>query len=121
MIASIVLAGIGIVLSGLAVLLFGVKLGSPERHWFVGMGAMVPAWLVGFLVFLTGLAAAEKGVRIYLAASSAAALLGVIGTEYGVRYLKSRSSVVHPAVFWLLGLIALVPSWLVLLRGIVAR
>jgi len=118
---SMGLAAFGVVLSGLVILLFGNKLGSPERHWFLGMGAIAPAWLVSLLVFLTGLAAAEKGVRVYLAGASAAVLLGVIGTEYCVRYLKSRPGTPHPVVFWLLGMIALAPSWLILLRGIVAR
>ena len=116
-----VLAGIGILLSGFVMLLFGMKPEFPERHWFLGMGAIAPAWLVGFLVFLTGLAAADKGVRVYLAGAAATALLGVIATEYCVRYLKARAGGAHPVVFWLLGLLALAPSWLVLLKGIMAR
>lgn len=82
------LAAAGILLSGLVVALFGKRLGSPERHWLLGIGAVAPAWLVSLLVFLTRLESAEKEVRVYLAGASAAALLGVIGTEYCVRYLK---------------------------------
>ena len=114
------LAAAGVLLSGLAVALFGKRLGSPERHWLLGIAALAPAWFVSLLVFLTKLESADKEVRVYLAGASAAALLGVIGTEYCVRYLQSRSWVRQRVMFWLLGIAALVPSWIVLLRGIAA-
>lgn len=121
MTTSIGLAVLGIIASALAIVFSGHRLAAPARCWFLGMGALAPAWLVSLLVFLTGLADAGKGLRVYLAGASAAALLGVIGSEYGVRRLEARSGTQAPFIFWLLGVAALVPSWLVLLSGIMAR
>lgn len=119
MTTSIGLAVLGITASALALVFFGHRLAAPGRRWFLGVGALAPAWLVSLLVFLTGLADAE-GLRVYLAGASAAALLGVIGSEYGARRLEARSGT--PAfTLWLLGVAALVPSWLVLLSGIMIR
>jgi hypothetical protein len=116
-----VLAILGVALSGLVMAMFGKKLGSPERYWLLGIAAIAPAWLVSLLGFLTGLAAAEKSLRIYLVGASAAALLGVIGTEYCVRQSRSTSAGWHPLIYWALGIASLVPSWSVLLKGIVVR
>ena len=118
---SIGLATLGVVVSGLVMGIFGNKFATPERYWLLGIAAMAPAWLVSLLGFLTGLAAGEKSLRIYLVGASAAALLGVIGTEYSVRRSRLASPGWHPWIYWALGLAALVPSWSVLLRGIVVR
>jgi len=115
------LAILGVIVSGLAMAIFGNKFGSPERCWLLGVVAMAPAWLVSLLGFLTGLAVAEKSLRIYLVGASAAGLLGVIGTEYCVRQSRSASLGWHPLTYWVLGVASLVPSWFVLLRGIVVR
>jgi hypothetical protein len=115
------LAILGVVLSGLVMAVYGYRFGSPERYWFLGIAAITPAWLVSLLGFLTGLAAAEKSMRLYLVGASAAALLGVIGTEYCVRHSRSSSAAWHPLIYWALGIASLVPSWGVLLRGIIAR
>ena len=117
---SIGLALVGIVVSGVVVV-FGHRFGSVEGYWLLGIAAIAPAWLVSLLGFLTGLAAAEKGLRIYLVGASAAALLGVIATEYWVRRSRSNGRAWHPVIYWMLGIAALVPSWSVFLRGIATR
>lgn len=118
---SVGLAILGVVSSVLVMAVYGSRFGSPERYWFLGIAAMAPAWLVSLLEFLTGLAAAEKSLRLYLVGASAAALLGVIGTEYCVRYFRSSSAGWHPLIYWALGMASLVPSWGILLRGIIVR
>ena len=117
---AIGLAITGVVLSGLLVV-GRSRSGAVERYWLYGIGAMVPAWLASLLGFLTGLATADKGLRIYLVGASAAALLAVIGTEYWVRRARSTGAAWHPLIYWVLGIVSLVPSWLILLKGIAAR
>lgn len=117
---SIGLAIIGVVVSGLWAM-FGRQFVSVERYWLLGIAAMGPAWLVSLLTFLTGLAAGEKSLRIYLVGASAAALLGVIGTEYWVRRSVSRATPWHWVLYWAMGAASLVPSWSVLLKGIATR
>ncbi len=100
---------------------FGRRFGSGEGYWLLGIAAIAPAWLVSLLGLLTGLAAAEKSLRVYLVGASAAALLGVIATEYWVRRSRSNGHAWHPVRYWVLGIATLVPPWSVLLRGIATR
>ena len=89
------------------------RFGEPERYWLVGLAAAAPAWIIALTVLLGGLSGEDpdKGMKALLAAATASGLLGVIATEFCVRWLKARPATVPGAVYWFLGAAALLPSW----------
>lgn len=89
------------------------RLGKPERYWMVGLAAAAPAWIIALTVLLGGLSGEnpDKGMKALLAASTASGLLGVIVSEFCVRWLKTRPAAAPGAVYWFLGTVALMPSW----------
>ena len=103
----------GIVTGAGATVFFRDRLRRPEFLWLVGLAAMAPAWLIALTGLLDGLSGddPDKGLKALLALSSAAALIGVIATEFCVRWLKARVSRAPRALYWLLGTVALAPSW----------
>lgn len=50
-----------------------------------------------------------------------AALLGVVGTGIGTVQLLGRNSPHRPEAYWLLGMSALLPAWLIAFLGVVGR
>ncbi len=114
---SIWVGVLGIVAGAAAAVYFRERLAKPEFLWLVGLGAMAPAWLLALTGLLDGLSGEnpDKGLKAFLALSSASALIGVIATEFCVRWLKARAAWLPRALYWLLGTVALLPSWGVLL------
>ncbi len=104
---------IGVLAGALASACLRDRLGKPERYWLVGLAAAAPAWILALLVLLGGLSGEnpDKGMKALLALSTASGLLGVIATEFCVRWLKARPAAVPATVYWFLGTVALMPSW----------
>ncbi len=92
---------------------FRDRLRKPERYWLVGLAATAPAWIIALTALLDGLSGdpPDKTLRAFLAASSAGGLLGVIATEFCVRWLKAQTTKAPALLYWFLGTVALVPSW----------
>ena len=92
---------------------FRDRLGRPERYWLVGLAATAPAWIIALTALLEGLSGEnpDKSLKAFLAASSAAGLLGVIATEFCVRWLKAQAAEAPAVLYWFLGTAALLPSW----------
>ncbi len=107
----------GVLVGAAAAVYFRDRLVKPEFLWMVGLAAMAPAWLIALTGLLDGLSGVnpDKGLKAFLALSSAAALIGVIATEFCVRWLKTRATWAPRLVYWLLGIVALLPSWGLLL------
>lgn len=110
---SIWVGVIGIVGGALATACLRDRLGKPERYWLVGLAATAPAWIIALMVLLGGISGEnpDKGMKALLALSTAGGLLGVIVTEFCVRWLKARPAAAPAAVYWFLGTVALMPSW----------
>lgn len=104
---------LGVLAGAVAAWRFRDRLGKPEFLWLVGLAAVAPAWLIALTGLLDGLSGEnpDKGLKAFLAMSSAAALIGVIATEFCVRWLKTRAAWAPRVVYWLLGAVALLPSW----------
>ena len=89
----------------------------PQHHWFLGVAALFPAWLIALLALLPH--SIGQGPRVPLPRSvllcSVAALFGVIFTEMAVRQLDKRGYSLSPFSYWLLGVAGLVPAWLIAL------
>jgi hypothetical protein len=112
---SIVLGVIGLFGTGVAVpyLSSWVSNWRPQHHWFLGLAALFPAWLIAFLALLPH--SIGQGPRAPLPRSvllcSVTALFGVILTEMAVRQLDKRGYSLSPFAYWLLGAAGLVPAW----------
>ena len=96
---------------------FRGRLGKPERYWLVALAATAPAWIIALTALLDGLSGdhPDKTLKAFLVASTAGGLLGVIATEFCVRWLKAQTAVAPAVVYWFLGTVALLPSWGLLL------
>src|SRR4029450_2100153 len=93
-----------------------------QGYWFCGLVALLPAWLLACLGLLTP---PDGGVLVFLPTSvffsSAAGLLGVIGTDAAVRRLQTTGRARPPVLYWLLGGVALFPGWAIALLGLLRR
>jgi hypothetical protein len=85
--------------------------------WLLGLLGVLPGWVVAFEGLL-GLVEAPVGpVRLAFVGASAGGLVGVIVTDVVVRRLRATRA--RPAtIYWLLGLLAMTPAWLVTLLGL---
>jgi hypothetical protein len=74
------------------------------------MAALVPAWLIAFLggIEPPGGAPPNKPLFIF---SSALPLLGAIVTDAVVRHLRHSGRDRRPVIYWLIGVAALLPGW----------
>ena len=92
---------------------FRDRLGRPERYWLVGLAAAAPAWIIALTALLDGLSGdnPDKTLKAFLVAASSAGLLGVIATEFCVRWLKTQAATAPGVLYWFLGTVALLPSW----------
>lgn len=92
---------------------FRDRLRKPERYWLVGLAAAAPAWIIALTVLLGGLSGEnpDKSMKALLALSTAGGLLGVIVTEFCVRWIKARTVAAPGVAYWFLGTAALLPSW----------
>lgn len=89
---------------------------TARRYWLIGLAAFFPAWLVSFLALLqpaTQVAEAPLPPRALL--SSGAGLAGIIVTDYLLRWLQKSGRSLPPFAFWTLGVVSLLPAWLIAL------
>jgi hypothetical protein len=93
-----------------------------QWYWFYGLVALFPAWLVACLSLLTP---PSGGGQVFLPTavflSSAAGLLGVVGTDAVVRRLQATARTRRPVLYWLLGVASLFPGWAIALFGLLRR
>ncbi len=85
----------------------------PEIPWLVGIAALFPAWLLAFLDLLGRSSGPrpEKVLSLSWILTSSVALLGVIATDQIVKRLRESGRTRHPGIYWLLGVVALLPAW----------
>jgi hypothetical protein len=89
---------------------------GPRQHWLLGLMALFPAWLIAFLGLLPSYVGPEYDPLPRSALlSSMVALLGVVFTDTVVRRLDKSGYFLSPFKYWLLGLVGLLPSWLITL------
>lgn len=89
---------------------------EPRQYWLLGLMALFPAWLIAFLGLLPAPVGPEQEPLPRSALlSSIVALLGVVATDTGLRGLHNSGSFFSPLKYWLLGLAALLPAWLIAL------
>jgi surface polysaccharide O-acyltransferase-like enzyme len=116
---SIVLGVLGLFATGAVVPYLNrwVSNWRPQHHWFLGLAALFPAWLIALLALLPD--SIEPGQRAPLPRSvllcSVTALFGVIFTEMAARQLDKRGYSLSPFSYWLLGVAGLVPAWVIAL------
>lgn len=116
MIAGSVLAGVlGVLGTGGGMMWFARRQSprGPIFYWVLGLAALLPAWLIGF-VGLLGSSMGERpepSLSVPFILSSSAALLGVILTDAAVGRLRGSVRERRPVTYWLLGVIALLPAW----------
>jgi hypothetical protein len=94
-----------------------------QRYWFVGLTALLPAWLLAFVSVLTPPTGQGAFVALPIAGlmSTAAGLLGVIFTDWAVRCLHASERAHAPVLYWLLGVAALTPAWGIALVSLFRR
>jgi hypothetical protein len=83
--------------------------------WVAGLPALLPAWFLPFVSLLNATEAAQGPPRKAFMVASAAAILGVLGSDWLIGREEKRPPGGRPLVGWLLGAGALVPAWLVAL------
>jgi len=85
----------------------------PELSWFLGITALLPAWLIAFLDLLGRSSGPrpEKALSLSWILTSSVALLGVIVTDQVLKRLRESRRDRRPVTFWLLGVAALLPAW----------
>ena len=111
---SIVLGVIGLFATGAVVpyLRSWVSNWRPQHHWFLGLAALFPAWLIAFMGLLPSSVGPENNPLPRSALlSSVVALLGVVFTDTAVRRLDRSGYFLSPFKYWILGVIGLVPAW----------
>lgn len=93
---------------------------GPVFYWVLGLAALLPAWLIGF-VGLFGASTArrpEVSLSFPFILSSSVALFGVILTDAAVKRLGESGRAHRPVKYWLLGVAALFPAWCIALLGL---
>ena len=88
---------------------------TPRNLWVVGLPALLLAWLVPFVALLNASGTAEGLPRKAFMVASAAAILGVLGSDWLINREERQHGGARPLVSWLLGAAALAPAWLVAL------
>ena len=115
---SIVLGVLGLFATGAVVPFLRSRVSNwrPQHHWFLGLAALFPAWLIAFLGLLPSSIGPEYDPLPRSALlSSVVALLGVVFTDTTVRQLDKRGYSLSPFTYWLLGAAGLVPAWVIAL------
>jgi hypothetical protein len=113
---------LGLAIMGLAASRWGaralarrVPTPTPRNLWVAGLPALLLAWLVPFVALLNASGTAEGLPRKAFMVASAAAILGVLGSDWLINREERLHSAGRPLVSWLLGAAALAPAWLVAL------
>jgi hypothetical protein len=89
---------------------------APSRAaWLLGVPAFLPAWLVAFVSLLGDAGSAAGAPRTAFLGASAAAILGVLASDWLYAREERRGPGARPLVCWLLGAASLGPAWLVAL------
>lgn len=115
---SIILGVLGLFATGAVVpyLRRWVSNWRPQHHWFLGLAALFPAWLIAFLGLLPSSVGPENNPLPRSALlSSVVTLLGVVFTDTAVRRLDKSGYFLSPYKHWLLGIAGLLPAWLITL------
>ncbi len=116
---SVGLALVGLLGSGGILFYLGRSGNFPitEYAWLVGLASLAPAWLVVVLSLLgeTPAEVIDTPLPRSVLVTSAAALLGVIFTDTLNRRFLSKEPKPAPLTGWLLGVVSLVPAWIIAL------
>jgi hypothetical protein len=112
----------GLAAMGLAVSRWGARAlarrapsATRRALWVTGLPALLPAWLLPFVSLLNVAGTAEGPPRKAFMVASAAAILGVLASDWLMAREERRGAAARAVVCWLLGAAALVPAWLVAL------
>lgn len=120
---SLAAAAVGVLASWIAMLRLARRPlpPGPTAMWIVGLVGPLPAWLVAFVGLLgpEPTIAPEPVRAAAFVLSSAGGLLGAIATDALVRRLRPAQPERSPVVYWLLGLAATTPAWLIALTGLI--
>jgi hypothetical protein len=111
---SVVLVPLGLAASRWAAARLAPEM-SPRAAWLAGVPAFLPAWLVAFVSLLGDAGSAAGAPRTAFLGASAAAILGVLASDWLYAREERRRPGARPLVCWLLGAAALGPAWLVAL------
>lgn len=123
MITWSVLAGVlGVLGTGVGTVYLSRQESSGRQgiYWLLGIGALLPAWLIAFLDLL-GRSSGPRPNKASIASwilSSSAALLGVIVTDAALKHLRESGRDPGPVTCWLLGVVAFLPGWGIALLGL---
>ena len=93
---------------------------TPRAMWVTGVPALLLAWLVPLVSLLNAAGTAEGPSRKAFMIASAAAILGVLGSDWLINREEKARAAARPFAWWILGAAALVPAWVVAL-ALVAR
>jgi hypothetical protein len=83
--------------------------------WVTGVPALLLAWLVPLVSLLNAVGSADGPPRKAFMVASAAAILGVLGSDWLINREEKRQAGARPLTWWLLGAAALAPAWVVAL------
>lgn len=111
---SVALVPLGLAASRWAATRLGPEV-PPRAAWLVGVPAFLPAWLVAFVSLLGDAGSAAGAPRTAFLGASAAAILGVVASDWLYAREERRGAGSRPLVCWLLGAASLGPAWLVAL------
>lgn len=118
---SIVVAVLGLLGTWVWMSRLGRSQSSPDPilYWVLGLAALLPAWLTGFLGLIGPLneGVPEPSLVVPFVLSPSAGLLGVILTDGVVSRLHQSGRAHGPATYWILGVAALVPAWGIAILG----
>jgi cytochrome c oxidase assembly factor CtaG len=114
---SLALAVVGVAVSRRGVLALARRQTPPTPRvlWVTGLPALLFAWLVPFVSLLNASGTIEGPPRKTFMGASAAAILGVLASDWLINREEKRVPSGRPLVSWFLGVAALVPAWLVAL------
>ena len=93
---------------------------TPRAMWVTGVPALLLAWLVPLISLLNAAGTVEGPSRRAFMIASAAAILGVLGSDWLINREEKQRAAPRPFVWWLVGAAALAPAWVVAL-ALVAR
>lgn len=88
-----------------------------HHYWLFGLASLFPAWLISFLALLQPItqSAADAPLPPRALFSSGVGLAGIIATDYLLRQLQKSGRSLRPLIYWLVGLMALLPAWCIAL------
>jgi hypothetical protein len=88
---------------------------TPRFMWVTGVPALLLAWLVPLVSLLNAAGTVEGPPRKAFMIASAAAILGVLGSDWLINREEKQRAAPRPFVWWLVGAAALAPAWVVAL------